>query len=248
VAPRGRLPGPGPHSTSAGRAGGHGGETGQPWPCPGLPHAPRLSPVTWGGLTTACLRKGSLSPKGMMLPGLLPWCESSSSSCEPAGPAKPFSRLPGCTPFTRDAGDAASLARELRGGRAGVSQGLAAPRPLQPPRRSPWLQPLAHQALRPPQRPHAAGCLRLGEFFLLRHWPRTLLAAWGRRQSPRSAAAPGRSRAGGSRTGSRLRRPPAARGCSRLGEGATHLGHPPAWPLSRSPPACPPSSAGRAEP
>lgn len=75
-------------------------------------HSPCLSPVTWGGFTTACLRKGSLSPKGMMLPGLPPWWESSSSSCEPPVPVKPFSCLPDCTPFTRAPG-ATSLAGEL---------------------------------------------------------------------------------------------------------------------------------------
>lgn len=160
------------------------------------PHTPsRLSPVTWGGLTTACLRNGSLSPKGMMLPGLLPWWESSSSSFDPSVPEKPFSCLPGCTPFTRDAGDATSLAGELWGGRAGVSHVPATLQSPHPSPRSPWLQLLARQALRTPWSPRAR-CLHLREFLLLRHRPCMLLTAWGQRQSPCSAMAPGRSVAG----------------------------------------------------
>lgn len=122
--------------------------------------------MTWGGLTTACLRKGSLSPKGMMLPGLLLWWESSSSSFEPSGPEKPFSCLPGCTPFTRDAGDATSLAGELWGRGAGVSQDPAAPWSPQAILCSPWLQPFTHQALQPPRSP-CARCLHLRELLLL---------------------------------------------------------------------------------
>lgn len=208
---------------------------------------PRLSPVTWGGFTTACLRKGSLSPKGMMLPGLLLWWESSSSSCDPSVPEKPFSCLLGCTPFTKDAGDTTSLAGELWGRRAGVSQGPAAPWPPWLPPRSPWLQPLACQTLRPPRSSRARRlCLR--EFLLLWHWPHTLLTAWGRQQSSRSAMAPAGAWPGqGSRTGSQLRRPRAPQRWSRLWEGASYLGPPPARLLSHSPPSCPPSSAGREE-
>lgn len=104
----------GPHSTSVGTGAAIRAEVSSP-PAPN--RLPRPSPVTWGGLTTACLRKGSLSPNGMMLLGLPPWWESSSSSEEPSVPEKPFSCLLGCTPFTT--GAAISLAGELGGSGSG---------------------------------------------------------------------------------------------------------------------------------